>query len=129
LIAGFVWWGIIPGRPYDRLGIGVYWLKESNDLDDQPGNLLQDEVGFEAFYNLALTPWAQLSFDVQWIDPGVNNHRRHRRARYPALHGVLEGFGRFYNKQKGSYSWDITKSHVSLPRCTASCGWRSWCLR
>jgi len=63
--------GIIPGRIYDRLGLGVYWLKESNDLDDQPGNLFQDEVGFEAFYNLAVTPWAQLTFDVQWIDPGV----------------------------------------------------------
>jgi carbohydrate-selective porin OprB len=62
--------GIIPNRPYDRLGIGVYWLKESNDLDDQPGDLLEDEVGFEAFYNLAVTPWAQLSFDVQWINSG-----------------------------------------------------------
>ena len=28
-------------------------------------------MGFEAFYNLAVTPWAQLSFDVQWIDSGV----------------------------------------------------------
>ena len=28
-------------------------------------------MGFEAFYKLALTPWAQLSFGVQWIDPGV----------------------------------------------------------
>lgn len=64
--------GIIPGRPYDRLGLGIYWLKESNDLDDLPvGDLIQDELGFETFYNLALTPWAQLSFDVQWIDTGL----------------------------------------------------------
>lgn len=27
-------------------------------------------MGFEAFYNLAVTPWAQLSFDVQWINSG-----------------------------------------------------------
>ncbi len=66
--------GIVPGRPYDRLGLGAYWLKESNDLDNQPGNLLEDEVGFEAFYNLAVTPWAQLSFDVQWIDSGVTQN-------------------------------------------------------
>ena len=65
--------GIIPGRIYDRLGLGVYWLKESGDLDDQPGNFFEDEVGFEAFYNLAVTPWAQLTFDVQWINPGVTN--------------------------------------------------------
>ncbi len=64
--------GIIPGRPYDRVGLGIYWMKESDDLDDLPvGNLVQDELGFEPFYNLALTPWAQLSFDVQWIDPGL----------------------------------------------------------
>jgi porin len=65
--------GIIPGRIYDRLGLGAYWLKESDDLDDLPGNLFQDEVGFEAFYNLALTPAVQLTLDVQWIDPGVTS--------------------------------------------------------
>ena len=53
------------------MGIGVYWLSESNDLDNQPGDLLEDELGFEAFYNIALTPWAQLSFDFQWINSGV----------------------------------------------------------
>ena len=63
--------GIIPGRPYDRMGLGVYWLKESSDLDDQPGNLFQDEVGVEAYYNFAITPWLQLSVDVQWINPGI----------------------------------------------------------
>jgi porin len=65
--------GIIPGRPYDRMGLGVYWLKESSDLDDQPGNLLQDEVGVEAYYNFAITPWLQLSADVQWINPGITS--------------------------------------------------------
>jgi porin len=65
--------GIIPGRPYDRMGLGVYWLKESSDLDDQPGNLLQDEVGGEAFYNFAITPWLNLSADVQWIHPGITS--------------------------------------------------------
>ena len=63
--------GIIPGRLYDRLGVGLYWLKESNDLDDQPGELVRDEWGFEAFYNVAVTPSVQLSFDVQWVRSGV----------------------------------------------------------
>jgi len=61
--------GVIPGRPYDRFGIGSYWLKESNDFKDQPvfASLLQDEVGLEAFYNFAITPHLQLSLDAQWI--------------------------------------------------------------
>jgi len=67
--------GVIPGRPYDRFGVGAYWLKESNDLDKQPGNLLGDEVGVEAFYNFAITPWLQLSFDSQWISPGITSSR------------------------------------------------------
>jgi len=61
--------GVIPGRPYDRFGVGAYWLKESN-LDKQPGNLLGNEVGVEAFYNLAITPSVQVSLDAQWISPG-----------------------------------------------------------
>ncbi len=65
--------GVIPGRPYDRFGVGAYWLKESSDLDKQPGNLLGDEVGVEAFYNFAITPALQLSGDVQWISPGVTS--------------------------------------------------------
>jgi porin len=32
--------------------------------------VLRDEVGVEAFYNVAITPWLQLSADVQWIIPG-----------------------------------------------------------
>jgi len=61
--------GVIPGRPYDRFGVGSYWLKESSDFKNQPviATTLQDEVGLEAFYNFAITPWMQLSADVQWI--------------------------------------------------------------
>jgi hypothetical protein len=62
--------GVIPGRPYDQFGVGAFWLKESRDLKKQPGNLVGDEVGVEAFYNFAITPWLQLSADAQWISPG-----------------------------------------------------------
>jgi hypothetical protein len=65
--------GVIPGRPYDRFGVGAFWLKESSDLDKQPGNLLGDEVGAEAFYNFAITPWLQFTLDAQWISPGINS--------------------------------------------------------
>ncbi len=65
--------GIIPGRPYDRMGIGAYAMFASNDLKDQVivGKLLDDEVGFEAFYNYAITPWLQLSLDLQYISSGI----------------------------------------------------------
>jgi len=61
--------GVIPGRPYDRFGVGSYWLSESSDFKNQPvvATTLQDEVGLEAFYNFAITPYVQLSLDAQWI--------------------------------------------------------------
>jgi porin len=67
--------GVIPGRPYDRFGVGAYWLKESSDFKKQPiiATALQDEVGVEAFYNLAITPWLQLTLDAQWISPGIQS--------------------------------------------------------
>ena len=68
--------GIIPGRPYDRMGIGAYTFIESDDLKDRAiiGDALDSEFGLEAFYNYAITPWLQLSGDVQWIDPGIKSN-------------------------------------------------------
>ena len=61
--------GVCESRPYDRFGLGVYWLKKSSDLSGPLLDLvIEDEVGLEAFYNAAITPWANLSLDVQWID-------------------------------------------------------------
>ena len=67
--------GIIPGRPLDRMGIGVYAMLASDDLKDSSllDNALQDEEGVEAYYNYAITPWLQLSADVQWISPGIKS--------------------------------------------------------
>jgi len=65
--------GVIPGRPYDRMGFGVYSLLASEELglDFIPGDPLVDEVGIEAYYNFAITPWLQVSADIQWVDPGI----------------------------------------------------------
>lgn len=63
--------GIIPGRPFDRMGIGGYWLKASGDLGGLAGDLLENELGFEAFYNYAITPAIQASLDLQYSDSGV----------------------------------------------------------
>ena len=67
--------GIIPGRPYDRMGIGVYAMFASDDFKDASpllNALMDDETGFEAYYNFAVTPWVQISADVQYIDQGIS---------------------------------------------------------
>ncbi|MGB5748672.1 MAG: carbohydrate porin [Desulfobacterales bacterium] len=70
--------GVIPSRENDRYGLGFFAMFESNDLKDQPilGDVLDNELGMEAFYNIALTPWLQLTPSVQYIPPGVDrsNH-------------------------------------------------------
>jgi porin len=65
--------GIIPGRPLDRFGIGYYYIDVNNPKFT--GNLgitrefLRDEYGFEMFYNIAITPWLQLTPDIQVLRP------------------------------------------------------------
>ncbi len=65
--------GLVPGRPLDRMGIGAYTMLASDDLKDKIllNATLKDEVGFEAYYNYAITPWMQLSVDAQYIDQGI----------------------------------------------------------
>ena len=69
--------GVIPGRPYDRMGFGVYGLIGSGDLEDLAiiGDRVTDEVGIEAFYNFAITPWLQVSADIQWLAPGIASNK------------------------------------------------------
>jgi porin len=63
--------GLIPGRPFDRMGIGGYWLKASDELGGEVGKLLDDEWGAEIFYNYAITPSVQASLDLQYSDSGI----------------------------------------------------------
>jgi porin len=60
--------GLSDKRPYDRMGIGMYYLGESSDLSAQPGNFLSSETGFEAYYAFAITPSIQIGADIQYID-------------------------------------------------------------
>ncbi len=65
--------GIIPGRPLDRFGVGYYYIEAGHPrFTGLPGitrNLLRNEYGFEAFYNFAITPWLQLTPDIQVVRP------------------------------------------------------------
>ena len=65
--------GLIPTRDLDRFGIGYYYLSINNPTLQVPiigtRSFLRDEWGFEAFYNVAITPWLLLTPDVQVIGP------------------------------------------------------------
>ncbi len=70
--AGFGGKGVIPGRDLDQCGIGYYYTSVNNPTIQHPDftvSLLRDEWGFEAYYNVALTPWFQLTPDIQVIGP------------------------------------------------------------
>jgi porin len=62
--------GVFTGRPDDQFGVGFYYINISNPTLDTPfGNfqLLRDERGIEVFYSIALTPWAHLTPNIQFI--------------------------------------------------------------
>lgn len=60
--------GVIPGRPNDRFGVGYYYLWIANQ--ELPNRLnFEDSQGFEAFYEIAITPYILFTPDVQVIDP------------------------------------------------------------
>jgi porin len=69
--------GVIPGRERDRYGLGFYFIDISNPTLQGPFRtvkLLRDEYGFEAFYNVAITPWLLLTPDIQ-IVRGAQKHK------------------------------------------------------
>jgi porin len=62
--------GVIPNRERDRYGFGFYYIDVSNPKLQgifRNAKLLRDEYGFEAFYNIAITPWLQLTPDIQVV--------------------------------------------------------------
>lgn len=68
--------GVVPGRPGDQFGIGWYYLGvNSLPLSTPVGvlKLLRPEQGVEAYYSVALAPWAQLSPDIQVVR-GAQKH-------------------------------------------------------
>lgn len=60
--------GMIPGRPNDQCGIGYYYTWVANTQIPSAAGF-GDAQGVEAYYQFAVTPWAQLSPDVQWVQP------------------------------------------------------------
>jgi porin len=68
--------GLLASRPDDSFGIAYFYDGFSEDLKDGLGAVgfdLGDESGVEAFYNIAATPWLNLTADVQAIEPGAGD--------------------------------------------------------
>ena len=62
--------GMFESRPLDQFGLGYYYLKIDNPSLQgflQTRDFLRDEYGFEAYYNFTITPWAQLTPDIQVV--------------------------------------------------------------
>jgi len=62
--------GVIPGRHDDRYGFGFYYIDIKNPTLQglfRSVKLLRDEYGFEGFYNIAITPWLQLTPNIQIV--------------------------------------------------------------
>jgi len=65
--------GLIPGRDLDQFGIGGYYADITNPKFTGPiatVTFLRNAYGIEAYYNVAITPWMQLTPDIQIIRPG-----------------------------------------------------------
>jgi len=64
---GFSGKGVLNFRPNDTFGFGYYHLElAENRLFDALG--MNDENGFEVWYNAEVTPWFHLTADLQIID-------------------------------------------------------------
>ena len=68
--------GVIPNRHNDRYGLGFYYIDtKSPQLQGifNTTELLRDEYGFEAFYNIAVTPWLRVTPDIQVVRGAQQN--------------------------------------------------------
>ena len=65
---GFIYTGLLPHRPYDKLGGNVENIEVTHRLRAAG---LKRETILELFYRLQLTPWLSVQPDVQYyVDPG-----------------------------------------------------------
>lgn len=60
--------GIIPSRDNDTFGIGYFYINLQKTRIGGLLNLENSSQGFETFYNLAVTPAAGLTFNLQVLD-------------------------------------------------------------
>lgn len=61
----------LPGRDSDTWGVGYYYLGLSDEIS--PIIPVTDERGIELFYRIAVTPYLEVTPDVQFLDGGIEN--------------------------------------------------------
>ncbi|MEW6998190.1 carbohydrate porin [Colwelliaceae bacterium BS250] len=76
LLAGFTAEGIINARPHDKIGLGYYYYNFSDHLQDAllPLAEYKNEDGVELYYNASITPWMNITADIQAINPATANN-------------------------------------------------------
>ncbi|MFO7684636.1 MAG: carbohydrate porin [Desulfobacterales bacterium] len=70
--------GFLSQRPNDSFGIGYYYLdinKPKFTGPNQTRTFLRDEQGIEVYYNIGITPWMELTPDIQ-ITKGAREYER-----------------------------------------------------
>jgi len=69
--------GVVPGRPNDNMGVG--WARTQYSSDFVPFLRQQLHIGMniedavEIYYNAAITPWLNVSADLQVVDSALDN--------------------------------------------------------
>jgi porin len=73
VIAGIGGRALFFGRPQDVFGLGAYRYNLSDTLQNSlsPETKFRDESAIEAFYSYAVTPWLDVTPDVQYIKPAT----------------------------------------------------------
>lgn len=64
---------MLPGRKLDTFGVGYFYLGLSDNFKTlaRPFRPQRDEYGVELFYNVAVTPWARFTPDLQIVRPSA----------------------------------------------------------
>jgi porin len=72
LAAGIGGTGVFDFRPRDRFGIGIYHIEPSSEYP-LPEFGVNEETGFEIFYNAEIWSGVNLTADLQYIDSAFGN--------------------------------------------------------
>ena len=68
--------GLLAHRPDDRFGFALGHFGMSEVLKEEIFPLLRDESVWDAFYNIGITPWFRITYDLQWVTPATEGFPR-----------------------------------------------------
>ena len=65
--------GVIDSRPNDVFGVGYFYNDIYSDNFTKSAGFKGHSQGGETFYNLALTPAAKFSVNLQYLEPSIKD--------------------------------------------------------